>query len=1222
VDCDTKSAIKKLVLDLRHLLEEDVEAVLKRYGIYTDRAWLPVEKIPKATDAIRRARTRMEAAIAVEQARGIARGEAARWYIREVAFTTLNRLVGLKCLEVRGLIEEVITTRVEYGGRSLFHRDYRHAHPDEAAHPDDALPAALGAACQRVTDEMIGVLFDPDSESSVVWPRHNALRQAIQMINDLPAEIWAEDEIVGWVYQFYNAEEKVRIRKRGKPRLPAEVAVINQFFTPRWVVKFLVDNTLGRLWLEMHPDSERVRTKCDYLVPEPLAGEDSSGVKRQTSFTLDPDSPINNPAATPRRAPKPVTEIRLIDPACGTMHFGHYAFEVFQEMYLESLERGWPIWKSGKSANGQMGKWQVAGCDIPALILACNLYGVDIDLRAVQLAALSLYMKARVAERDALRRQPNTQHATRNTSYRVNLVCADARLTDGGVRARFLQEYEDDPALQKAWRELFSEMEDIAQVGSLLRVEERFRQLLGAYKPASVDLDEGRQLEMEGLPGPPRQMSLAEAPGGEAWSPRRTLGEMLTHLRRFARDALEEADVNGQMFAVEAEKTLGLLDVLLRSYDVVLMNPPFGSTLDNAKAYLKKSYRAFSNNNLLCVFVERALDDLVSNGLVGAVLDRTFLLKMSYERFRRKILLESGTVRVLTDLGWNILDDASVEVSTVVLDTRKVDVETVFLRATDGVDLSKAKAPIEELQPFSVSMSDFESYPNASFAYWTPRSVRRMFRKFPPLQPKAGHTREGLHPNDAERMLRNHWEVKPQRIGRNRKWAPVANGGGYAPYYRDNPTVILYENNAEVLRSLRGMRNEHLQFTKGITWGKRTDYISFQYLPGGYAFTSEGLCFFPNEPALMWIFLSLLNSTLIRYTTNTLCGQHKLSGYIAQLPYSRPKNNMCDQLSALSQCAHDIGFYWDTGNEICTRFAKPWLLQIAQPESQAFEHGVEQVVTLLDQGWRKCSSTLGDLLGRVLEIENAADVYLEALQAKVDEAVYDLYEITPRDRALIERELGERPPELVWPQMEGKSDREKRREHVRRLLSYFCLAALKADGDGIVPLVEGTGEPTLLDRLRERLEKEFGPEAAFQLEDDAGRVLGRPVDDWLDGQFIRWHTQLYKKRPVLWHVASPGGTFGALLYYHKLDRDTLSKVRNVYLRTLRDRLGLQLAEARQAEDHQAVDCLESALDDLLMLDERLGGIIEAGYDPVIDDGVVANILPLQEAEVLRYKKVV
>ena len=1249
MDRDTKSAIKKLVLDLRHLLEEDIEAVLKRYGIYTDRTWLPVTKIPRATDEIRQARARMEAAVAIEQARGIPRGEAARWYIREVAFTHLNRLVGLKCLEVRGLIEEVITARVEYGGRSLFHRDYRHAHPDEAAGADDALPAALGAACQRVTDEMIGVLFDPGSESCVVWPRHNALRQAIEWINNLPAEVWAEDEIVGWFYQFYNAEEKVRIRKRGKPRLPAEVAVINQFFTPRWVVKFLVDNTLGRLWLEMHPDSARVRAKCDYLVPEPLADEESSIVNRESSIenrpssiVLDPNSPINDPDAPPRRAPKPVTEIRLIDPACGTMHFGHYAFEVFQEMYLESLERKWPIYDSRLPIDEAGAQVVNRQSEIPNLILRHNLYGVDIDLRAVQLAALSLYMKARTAELSLSAQQPAP--IVNRQSFIVNLVCADARLTDGGVRARFLREYEDDPALQRAWRELFSEMEDIAQVGSLLRVEERFRQLLGAYKPASVDLEEERQLELEGVPGPPRQMSLAEAPGGEAWSPRRTLGEMLDHLRRFARDALEEADINAQFFAAEATKTLGLLDVLLQDYDVLVMNPPYGGTTGKAKEYLKQLYPK-THNDLYAAFFEKAVT-LVSEarGFAGALTSKTFMSLPTYRFLREHILLDAAYPITLLDLGFEVLDDAVVDTAATILSCAKSTSTMDFIKLERfGADEKEARflaALVGDVKyHYHPRIEDFASLPRSPFSYWASHDLISAIHKSIPLDcdqttrqiaDKVADVKDGLSAGGFDKFVRHFWECDRDTIGQGKRWVPFAKGGDFCRFYSDIYLLLNWDNNGADVRSAPRsyVKNERFYYREGITYPNVTvKGFSARYLPSGAIFSTAGQGIFLRQSESIWPVLAFLNSELAEGLLGVIgVKRHYNVGFVAHLPITRGILDDTGVLASLACDAYGLKSAWDMGNEICTSFNTPWLLQLSHPDGEDSTEGLGYVLDLIGENALPSMPadfpTLDMFLEWVRMIESVADARLRDIQAQIDLIVYDLYKITPADRALIECELGDRPPELIWPQMEGKSDRKKRREHVHRLLSYFWLQALKADGDGIVPLVEGTGEPTLLDRLREQLEATFGHEAAFQLEDDAGRVLGKAVADWLDGDFTRWHTQLYKKRPILWHIASPGGTFGALLYYHKLDRDTLSKVRNVYLRTLRDRTRLQLAEARRVEDHQAVDRLETALDDLLVLDERLGGIIEAGYDPVIDDGVKANILPLQEAEVLRYRKVV
>ena len=1257
MDRTTKTAIKKLVLTLRKLLEEDIEVVLKRYGLFTDRAWLPEGEIPRADDEILAARRRMEAAIGVERARGLEPGEATGWYIREVAFTYLNRLVGLKCLEVRGLIEEVITARVKYTGRSLFHRDFRHAHPQLAAQPDDALPAALEAACRHVTDEMIGVLFDPDSESSVIWPRYQTLRQAIALINELPAEVWTEDEIIGWVYQFYNAEEKERIRKRGRPQLPIEVAVINQFFTPRWVVKFLVDNTLGRLWLEMHPESAGVRAKCDYLVPEPLPIADSrlsideeqptpenrkSEIETPKSFQLDPDSPVNNPEAAPRRDPKPVTEIRLIDPACGTMHFGYYAFEVFQEMYRDARECGWPVWGSSDSANEPVSE-HPADVEIPALILRHNLYGVDIDLRAVQLAALSLFMKARLAESEALRQQGVAHHASRNT-YHVSLVCADARLTDGEVRARFLKEYADDPALQRVWRELFREMEDIAQVGSLLRVEERFRQLLQEYRPASVSLDSDRQLELSGVPQGPRQMGLAEVPGGETWNPRRTLAQMLDHLRRFARDALEEADVNAELFASETEKTLGLLDVLLQDYDVVVMNPPYGDTTGAAKKRLKQLHPR-TWNDLYAAFLERSVALVMGvRGFVGALTSRTFMSLPTYRSLREDVVLKFAHPIVLLDLGFEVLDDAVVDTAATVLSCMESSPIARFIRleqfASDRKEAGFVSALREDVTyDYQPGIRDFAVLPNSPFSYWASRDLVSVVRNLTALDSEQTSSREaikiadvkdGLSAGGSDKFVRHFWECAPGTVGQGNRWVPFAKGGGFCRFYSDIYLALNWDNGGLDVRSAPRsyVKNEQFYYREGITYPNVTvKGYSARYLPAGTIFSTVGQGVFPGERKWIYPILGFLNSELAEGLLKVIgVKRHYNVGFVAHLPIAQGVLDGARGLGDLAHRAHDLKSSWDTANEICTRFSQPWLLQLARSQSDAFAQGLGRVLELLGDAGPSlpgsASPSLKDLLDQVREIETAADARLQGLQAQIDETVYDLYEIMPEDRALIERELRDRPPELVWPQMEGKSDQEKRREHVRRLLSYFILQALKADQDGILPLVEGTGELTLLERLRQRLEAAFGADIAFQLEDHAGQVLGKSVDRWLEGDFIQWHTKLYKRRPVIWHVASPRRAFGALIFYHQLDRDTLRKVRNVYLRALRDGLGRGLEQARSDEDYKAVDRLETALDDLRVLDERLAGVIEAGYDPVIDDGVKANILPLQEAEVLRQKKVV
>jgi hypothetical protein len=927
------------------------------------------------------------------------------------------------------------------------------------------------------------------------------------------------------------------------------------------------------------------------------------------------------------------------------MHFGYYAFEVFQEIYRDARDHGWPIWPNREqAAPGER--------EVPALILARNLYGVDIDLRAVQLAALSLFMKARVAERGI---DPDY----RAPAYRVNLVSADARLANGELRQRFLAEYEDDPALQQVWRELFAEMEDIAQVGSLLRVEERLRQLLDRYQPQSLEREAMRPGGQGELPRDtaPRQMSLAEAPGGESWTPRRTVGEMLKHLREFARDALEEADVNAQLFAVEAEKTVGLLDVMLQNYDILVMNPPYGDTTPRAKNWLRESFPD-SFYDLYAAFVVRAMELTGRIGFIGALTSRSFLYLSRLERFRRKLVEDLRIITILeTDVG--LLDDATVRPSASVFNHDQVNVPTVFFDLKETTDWHPAFVrALDELKPgsipnciFATLQKEFLKLPNTSMAYWINDDLADLFIELPPFGTKGTEEdiegtvveiRQGLATGGDSQFVRQFWEVPKRAI--DKRWVWFAKGGSYSPYYYDLDLVLDWSDSAVKQLSCQGNKlpSKDYYFREGLTYPATSEKgLTVRYLKPGAAPSVKGSGIYFKDRKDIWWTLAVYNSRLFEGLMRvfTVDREHQV-GMMSALPCKYPPDNLRKLLEDMALDMFASKAAWDTGNEISSRFTKPWLLQLAQ-QGIAFTKGLGlgRVRDRLKHDASLSSVNLPSLLECSQVIEQGADARLQVLQAEIDEAVYDLYEISPADQALIERELGERPPELVWPQMEGKSRKEKNREHLRRLLSYFVLEALKADEDGILPLFPGTGEATVLERLRERLAAAFGEEAAFQLEDDAGQVMGRPVANWLDGQFIKWHTKLYNKRPIIWHLASPRNDFGLLLYYHKLDRDTLRKVRTLYIRTARERAQAALHRARERGDEAEVSDRERFLDELAVLDERLLAVINgdvsskppkwaAGpyrnglYDPVIDDGVKVNIMPLQKGEVLRYKRMV
>jgi hypothetical protein len=1235
MDKAAKAKIKNLVLSLRHSLENDITLGLKRHGILADRDWLPEAQLPRLDEEVLSRRARIAAIVQASMDQGYTRQEATQEYLRRAALTFLIRLVGLKCLEVRNLIDEVITARVEYGGRSLFHRDFRHAHPELAAQPDDALPAALEAAYRLVAQE-IHTLFDPDDDWSVIQPRYNALKEAIDRINGLPIEIWLEDEIVGWVYQFYRIEDRDRVRKRGQPQRVDDVAAINQFYTPRWIVRFLVDNTLGRLWLEMHPDS-CLRQKCAYLVP-----------------TADLPQPYDAPV----RGAKPPWEIRLLDPACGTMHFGFYASELFLEIYRETRERRWAdMLPDGRSSSALTEEEMVS------LIFRYNLFGITIDTWAAQLATLSLYMKLKALHPEA-------------KVIGLNVICADAQLPEGEIREQFLDEFRDDSHMQDALQEIFKTMGDIGQFGSLFRPKEQLQRVLEKKRHPAAEWEKQQEWAAETGGMLARQRELGEITGpGAGWRVFRPLDDVLERVRKFANRCQAENNHSGLRLGLEIKDNLYLLDVLLQSYDVVVMNPPYGRTTTQAKQHLRKMYPK-TYQDLYAAFLEQALKLVErTGGYTGALVSRTFMFVSSFARLRQELLLHKTNITVLAELGLGVLDNATVRPAALVFSPRAGDPEflqTTFFRLS-AIELER-KLPVLQWaigNPneavaqgilFNRPASAFKALPGAPFTYWASQSLLAKLTSLPPLdrdnsrgsndKKKIADVKEGLGTRDDARFLKRFWEVNQDNVGRDKRWIPFAKGGQCSTYYNDLDVVVDWYNDGQHIKGFEKsvIRNEHFYFREGISYTRESEKATLgaYILPANCIFGDKGPSVFLAEGQDLYIALAVLNSAAIAVFAKILSPDRSRSvGLVASLPYpTMVPDTTARSLGHNTRQIYCLKAAWDTGNEICNRFSQPWLLQLynlrltiddlrlaqdpnvgQQSDNQSSDElGLAKVIKLLEQADllnRKSKIVnLKLLLDEVRDIERATDASLQELQAQIDETVYDLYDISPADRTLIERELGERPPELVWPQMEGKSDKEKRREHARRLLSYFILQALKDHPAGVLPLVTGTGEATVLDRLREGLEAAFGAEAAFRLEDDAGRVLGKSLDRWLEGEFSQWHTKLYKRRPVIWHIASPRGTFGTLVYYHKLDRDTLPKLRNVYLRTLRDGLGRELERARSEKDYKAVDRLEAALDDLTVLDERLERVIEAGYDPVIDNGVKANILPLQEAEVLRHRKVV
>ena len=677
-----KEAVRSWVPKMRRVLEDEFAAQLERLGLRRNGKNTSLDKM-RLSDRDVAVRGKVEALLKRDT---LGEGAPERGYdnvVRELAYTLLNRLVGFKAMEVRQVLylpppqdlsappeQTEVITPVPGQARSRYLRDFRATGGDRYKYEEDAEEAllrdGLTAAFRHVTRE-IRILFDPDHEYACVWPTQATLASVLRMINEeLPEDAYRAKDFLGWVYQFFNREEKKRVREenKGTPRSSYELAVINQFYTPSWVVKALIDNTLGRLWLQIHPDSklrtttppplpdERISDQpaADYLVPR--TGE------RIRYQRLNQEGQVETF--------KRVRDIALLDPACGTMHFGQYAFGLFYQMYIDEIEHaGKPGWPKEPSVGDPRA--------IPSAILENNLFGIDIDPRAIQIASLSLLLTAKEAA---------LEHGFSPLDVKIrrtNLVVANA-VDLGEEKLRGLVHHigaklGSFELQQRLFKTIWENLQYVGELGSLVQVRESVERVLDEWVEArarekglrslfpppesrqpvfgfinEADQKRARQLELE------RQVLESET--------RALQDELLGALEEEAgKAAVDYAD---QLFAEDTARGLKLLQMLSRHYDVVVMNPPYGAFVPRVKDFVKAAY-PLTSNDIYAAFIDRATQLTEPEGYVGALVSKTFVNLTTFEKLRTEILLKRNPLITMLDLGFGILDDATVETAAIVL---------------------------------------------------------------------------------------------------------------------------------------------------------------------------------------------------------------------------------------------------------------------------------------------------------------------------------------------------------------------------------------------------------------------------------------------------------------------------------------------------------------------------------------------------------------------------
>ncbi len=1230
------AAVQTFTLAARHDLEREAGQQLEGlYGWLPDGTFAPPAGYPalQQLEEARTTREMLESYAAAEKDAGFDPTVARRKLVRETAFTWLNRFVAFRMMEERRLIKATVSRLAESNAYLFWLADDK----DPAArqmHDQGETPVnAMGEGprhtayrrfllwqCGELARE-ISVLFDPATLATRLCPRPPALKALVTAIDkesatpDDPAAItnaWKQgnEETIGWVYQAFNAEELqaafANAREQGQMFEPEDIPAVTQLFTIRWVVQFLIENTLGRLWIEMHPNS-RMKASLAYFVP---------------------------PEVATARPMKRVRDVTFLDPACGSMHFGLVAFDLFVEMYQEELENaGRPGWPETASV--------VTADDIPTSIVANNIHGIDLDMRAVQLSALTLLIKARNLN-------PRATFTDRNLAC-CNVETITGGRLDGMIRgAGFPQ-----PIHERILRSMATRLKDSDNLGSLLRAERDLERLIEEER-RRVDLN------AEILPGFGESDRLSmDAPDARERFFASLADEIVERLDAFVRSS-RESGRDDSHFVGEAAKGLRFLGLVQHHYDVVATNPPYLSSrkMNKRLATLLANEYPHSKGDLYAGFIQRCAELLDSNGFMGMLTMHSFMFISSYEDLRRD-LRGNLSIQTLAHFGgglFSVGNPGTLQTAAFVFrrepdDIRRNDNTAVYFRLVRERDAEAKRSVFDTALAalrngndhslvFRHVQKDFDEIPGRPWAYWTDDAERTLFRVAPKLSTLYSID-SGLKTSGNKRFCRLHWEVLSSTIAMAatasecrsspRKWFHYAKGGVGERNLSSVYHVVNWQDNGRELKRflldkypyLKGntawcTHNEALYCEQGITWSSicPKGFVA-RFLDAGSICSNAGFAVFPGPEHALPLF-SILRSSAVRYVMRILCPTiNQTKGGVDLLPIP-PFSNKKQELE---ECARSI-----ISAAILQRAADETAPQFVAPHRGVVFGDTEAVSRTLDQiglglyGLSEKETLVAEILETELASdESGDDSETEGGEDEDDIEVQIAANLEGKEaRNWISYAIGAVLGRFEVGKAGGLGQGDFTKEDNTKLQALTALDGVLVNDRG-QPLDIATRVWTAMgsmlgtDEARAKVRAALGEgESVVLLGNWFDRFTGQPT-----GSFWRYHFQLYRKRPVYWPLQSPKKNYTVWIFHERFLTDTLFHIRTDIVAPRLRLAEREIADlrVRAAKDKKAAKELERALDladDLAEFAGNLKMIAERGYTPHIDDGVLLNAAPLHE----------
>ena len=1088
--------------------------------------------------------------------------------VEAVAYTWFNRFAALRYMEIHdyldhgfrvlssreGGLPEIIAHATDLAGSLPGLNAAQIADMKLAGNQDGELyRLLLVAQCNALSKAMPFLFEHIDDESELLLPGNLERTDSVvaKLVESIAEEDWNEVEVIGWLYQFYISEKKDAVI--GKVVKSEDIPAATQLFTPNWIVQYLVQNSVGRLWLMANPGSTLKGDWRYYIEPAEQTPEVQVQLDALIQTRMAEDGVSLNPET-----------ITVLDPACGSGHILAEAYEVLKAIYLER----------GYQARA-----------IPRLILEKNLFGLDIDDRAAQMAGFALMMKARADDRRLLDSPIKLNVLSLQESKGLELDEFDSHLKPFGISRALLASLIDTFAHAKTF-------------GSLIQVPEALVNGLGILA--------------DGL-----------------------------------RKAIQSGDVFAQAAAQDLWPLVGQATILAMEFDAVVANPPYmGSRgqITELKAFAKATFPD-SKADLFAMFIERGLSWCKASGFNGMVTMQSWMFLSSFEKMRENLLAER-TIFTMAHLGAKAFAEISGEVvqtTAFVLQHRHLQgFKPVFIRLVDGDESEKNENLLKKNNYFTLAtQEEFSSISGSPLAYWIGSSIRRVFSESKSITSKAD-ARQGMATTDNNRFLRFWYEISFQNIGfgfasgrdghdSGYQWFPYNKGGTFRRWYGNVEHVVRYENDGKVLLDLvRGkypkisdpefvIKNRSYYFKEGISWSDiSTDGNAFRFVPKGVVFDACAHSFFVEDDSEKLMLLAYCNNKFVDIVVRALNPTvHFHVGYFNLLPYPEKLNKSL--LAMLANQAVEISkLDWGVRETSLEFELSPLVCSIERFRS-------------LEMAWGKWSELSNTRISKLKSIEEENNgLFIDAYELQ-DELSPDV----PEDQITLTRADREKDSQRlisysIGCMMGRYSLDEPGLIYARAGNVGFDVTRFKsfpADADGIVPITDELWfEDDATNRVREFLHAFWGAETLEENMDWLAESLGKKgtetpdetIRRYLSGSFYKDHLQTYKKRPIYWHFSSgKQGAFQALVYLHRYHEGTLARMRAEYVVPLTGKMQSRIemlekdrdaasATAARTKIAKQIESLKKKHVELLAYDEKLRHYADMRIQLDLDDGVKVN----------------